>query len=111
MKKRKLPVSVFELVAYITTGLMGLWALTYICLGIACEFISSKSALYKANKSFSLSFLNQGLIILAVAVVAAVVVLLVNAKKSDRDFEKAQRRAARLAKDNKVIDAEVETAE
>ena len=108
MSKKNLPISKFELVSYIVSGLFGLWALTYISLGIACEFISSKSALYKANKAMSLSFMKQGFIVLAVAVVIALIVLLVNAKKSDRDFEKAQRRAARLAKDNNVIDAEVE---
>lgn len=112
MKKNKLPVSTFELVVYIVTGLLGLWSLVYISLGIACEFIEYKSALAKVNRSFSIGFLSQGFIILGVAAFVALVVLLVNAKKSDRDFEKAQRRAARLAKDdNKIIDAEVTPVE
>ena len=54
-----------------------------------------------------MGFLYQGFLVLGIAIVVAVVFLLINAKKSDRDYEKAQRRAARLAKDN-VVEAEVE---
>ena len=46
-----------------------------------------------------------------VSVFAAVIVLVANAKKSDRDFEKAQRRAARLKKKPDVVDAETSVAE
>ena len=109
--KKKLPLSIFEIVAYSVLGLLGIWGLVYVCLGVSCEFISYKSALSETNKSFgTLGFLYQGLIIMAVAVVAATVVLLIHAKSSDRDFEKAQRRAARLAKD-KAPEAEVVDAE
>ena len=106
--KKKLPISIFELIAYSVLGLLGIWGLVYISLGVACEFVSPvKSDLYKTNASFgALSFLVQGFIILGVAAVVTVVILLIHAKVSDRDYEKAQRRAARLAKDNNVIDAE-----
>lgn len=111
MKKNKLPLSIFEIVAYSVLLLLGLWGLVYIILGVSCEFVSYKSDLYIANgKLGTLGFLYQGIIILAVAVVAAVVVLLINAKQSDRDFEKAQRRAARLAKEN-VVDVEATKVE
>ena len=111
--KKKLPISIFELVAYIVLGLLGIWGLVYVGLGVACEFVSPvKSNLYKTNESFgALSFLVQGFIILGVAVVAAVVVLLIHAKVSDRDYEKAQRRAARLAKDTPVVDVEATPSE
>ena len=111
--KKKLPLSIFEIVAYSVLGLLGLWGLVYIALGVSCEFISYKSELYVTNQSFGdLGFLYQGFIIAGVALVVAVIVLLINAKQSDRDYEKAQRRAARLAKDNNpVVDAEATPVE
>lgn len=109
--KKKLPVSIFELVAYIVSGLLGLWGLTYMSLGIAVVYISGETDLAKADASFGdFGFLGQGIVILVVATLFAVIVLLVNAKKSDRDFEKAQRRAARLAKSD-VVDVESTPAE
>ena len=114
--KKKLPLSIPEIIIYSVSGLFGLWALTYIALGISCEFISYKSALYIADEAMKggtagFGFLYQGFIILAVAVLLSVITLLVTAKKSDRDFEKAQRRAARLKKKPEVVDAEVAPVE
>lgn len=91
--------SVFEIVWYSLTGAVGLWGLTFIVLGIVCSFIPLHSALAEANvehaNTFGLGFLYWGLIILAIASVAAIIVLLAYAKKVDRDFEKTQRRTAR----------------
>ena len=103
--KKKFPLSIFEIVAYSILAALGLWGLVYIVLGVVVEFLNPvKDALYATNKSFgALGFLYQGFIILAVAVAAAVVILLIFAKSSDRDYEKAQRRAARLAKDDVVV--------
>ena len=109
--KKKLPLSIFEIVAYSVLALLGIWGLVYIALGVSCEFISYKSALYAANQSWNPGFMVQGFIIAGVALVAAVIVLLINAKNSDRDYEKAQRRAARLAKDNPVVDVEAKPVE
>ena len=109
--KKKLPVTIVELVIYILSGLMGLWGLTYLALGMACSFISHESDLYKADLHLKattgqMGFLWQGLLVLGIAVLVGVVTLLITAKKSDREFEKSQRRAARLKKNN-VVDAEV----
>lgn len=111
--KKKLPLSIFEIVAYSILTLLGLWGLTYVALGVSCEFISYKSELFKVNESFgALGFLYQGLIISGVALVVAVIILLIHAKQSDRDYEKAQRRAARLAKDTTpVVDVEAKPVE
>ena len=110
--KKKLPLSIFEIVAYTLLLLMGLWALTYIGLGIACEFIRYDTAVAEANEKLNLGFLWEGLIILGATAVAAVVVLLIHAKRSDRDFEKAQRRAQRLKKNTpEVVEAEVAPVE
>ena len=117
MKKLK-KLSLFEIIAYCVLLLVGLWGLVYICLGVAVEFISTKTAVAKADavlvSTFKIGFLWSGLIILGSAVVVAAIILLINAKKSDRDFEKAQRRAARLKKKDDVVDVEstpVEEAE
>ncbi len=112
--KRKLPLSMFELIAYGVLSLFALWGLIYVSLGIACEFISYKSGVASADTVLKgvfggVGFLWGGIIILAVTVVVAVIILLANAKKSDRDYEKAQRRAARLKKN--VVDAEVAPVE
>ena len=110
--KKKLPLSIFEIVAYSILALLALWGLVYIILGFTCEFISTKSDLYKANANFgTLGFLYQGFIILASSAVVAVIILLIHAKTSDREYEKQQRRALRLAKDNVVVDVEATSTE
>ena len=111
-KKLKLPLSIFEIVAYSLLLLLGIWGFVYIILGFVCEFLSPfKSALAAqniaiANNTAGMGFMYQGFLIAGLAILAAVIILLANAKKSDRDFERQQRRAARLAKDNKVVDVE-----
>lgn len=111
--KKKLPVSIFEIIAYSITGLLGLWGLVYIALGVACVFVNYKDALVEANAKLNLGFLIEGVIILAVATVVTVVVLLIHAKTTDREFEKVQRRAAARANrrfgnsEEVVVDAEV----
>ena len=59
-------------------------------------------------KLFGLGFFGWGLIIFSIGAVIAIVVLLIYARNTDRDYEKAQRRAARLAR-NRVTPAENET--
>lgn len=117
MKKKLKQLSIFEKIAYCILLLLGLWGFTYTLLGFVCEFLSVHSGLRYANNYvknvFGTSFLACGLIVLGVSVVAAVIVLLINAKKSDRDFEKAQRRAARLKKrpEEEVVDVSPEKVE
>ena len=119
MKKKKLKLSLFEIIAYSALLLVGLWGLVYACLGFACEFVRYDSALAVANKNikatFGLSFLWWGIIIMGIAVVIAIIILCIFAKQSDRDYEKAQRRAARIKKsfteEPKVVDAEVTPVE
>ena len=122
--KRRLPLHPFEFVWYTLTGLVGAWGLTYIVLGLVAQNLPVKSeddGLVKANaefaKTFKLDFFGWGLIILAIAAVAAVVVLLLFSNKVDRDYEKNVRRAQRMAQmeaeeakleKEEAIDAEVE---
>ncbi len=47
--KKKLPVSIVELVIYSLAGLLGIWGLVYISLGISCIYVDYKSALYEAD--------------------------------------------------------------
>ena len=103
-QKKKFPLHPFELVWYILCGLVGIWGLTYIVLGLVEQNLpisTENSELTKANlviiEKFKLGFLPWGLIILAIAAVAIVVVLLIFSAKVDRDYEKNVRRAQRLA--------------
>ena len=127
---KKFPLHPFELVWYILVGLVGIWGLTYIVLGLVASYLPIRTedpGLVKANDKilelFKLDFLGWGLIILAIAAVAAVVVLILFSNKVDRDYEKNVRRAQRLAQleaeeekeenieEQKIaIDAEIEKA-
>ena len=106
MKKTNRKVSVFEIVWYTLTGLLAVWGLTYIVLGVVARNSRADSAIAKASsgyaKAMGLDFYGWGLILLAIGVVLMVIVLLANAKKADREVEKQQRRAARLAAANAV---------
>lgn len=112
-KKLKLKISLFELISYCVLGALAIWGLVYIILGFVCSTALryDSGLLIRDNemKANGLGFLSQGIIILAVSIVVAVIILLSCAKKSDRTFEKEQRRAARLnyAK-NTIIEAKVE---
>jgi len=98
-KKNKLPVSIFELVWYPLCGLVILWGLAYIILGLVTKY-NNITALTDFNasftKQFGLGLYFWGLIIVAIGAVAAVVVMLIFAKTFDRATEREQRRSARL---------------
>lgn len=99
MKKTNKGTKIFEIVWYTLCGAVALWGLTYTVLGLVSNELRSKELLSQANQviadTFGLGFFGWGLIILGIVTVAAVIVLLVFAKRVDRDFEKTQRRAAR----------------
>lgn len=127
--KKPSPLHPFEYFWYILTGLVGVWGLTYIVLGIVIQNIPDKAedegiklVNTQFTKTFGLDFFGWGLIILAIAAVAAVIVLLVFSNKVDRDYEKNVRRAQRLAQleaeelkeeqeQQEIIDAEVAPVE
>ena len=98
-KKFKLPISIFELVVYTIGGLIAIWGLVYISLGLSVNFLRYDHDLVKTNADFiantnGMGFLQQGILILSLAVIALTVFLLGYAKKADRQYEKEQRRAA-----------------
>src|SRR5574344_1938833 len=105
-KKSQLKISIFELVAYIVTIGVALWGLTYIILGLFARFLPVGSDLALADatieKLFGLGYFYWGAIILSIAAVSLSLVLVLYAKKNDRQAEQETRRAARLAqiKDN-----------
>lgn len=109
MAKKKLPVSIFEIVWYAICALVILWGLTYVVLGLVNkfnDFSSLKSFCADFESSFKLSLYFWGLIIISIAVVAGVVVMLVYAKTFDRAADREQRRSARLnalKKEEKVV--------
>lgn len=118
MKMAKSKKPIFEIVWYTITGAVALWGLTYVVLGTICSFIPLDSGLAEANNAivnnFGLGFLYWGLIILAIASLAAIIVLLSFAKRVDRDFEKKQRRSLRrsgLTESETTADEIIDAAE
>ena len=112
--KKKFPLHPFELVWYPLCGLVGIWGIVYIVLGLVAlnlPVTAEDGDLVKANakiaKTFGLDFFGWGLIILAIAAVAIVVALLLFSNKVDREYEKTVRRAQRMAQ----LEAEVEKEE
>ena len=98
-KKFKLPISIVELIVYTLSGLMAIWGLVYISLGISVNFLKYDDQLVKTNAALiagtnGMGFLQQGILVLFVGVAVAVVFLLSYAKVADRQYEKEQRRAA-----------------
>jgi len=107
--KRK--VHPFEVVWYSITGAVGLWGLVYIVLGVICRFLKSDNALAKANvyigKTFGLGgYFWWGIIILAIALFAFLIVALIFASKADGVADKASKHAARLARLKEIDEQE-----
>ena len=114
--KRKLKVK--EYVIYIGCGLFALWGLTYIVLGLLANYLplpDSSNPLKGADtvikNNFGLGFFGWGLILFGVFAAIGAIALMVFAKDVDKDYEKSQRRAARLKRnvaEEEVVDAKVE---
>ena len=108
--KKKLPVSIFELVWYPICALVIIWGLTYVILGLVTKY-NNINALTEFNanftKQFGLGLYFWGLLIIVIGVVAGVAVMLIFAKTFDRATEREQRRSARLnalkKDDDKVV--------
>ena len=110
MAKKKLPVSIFEIVWYSICALVIIWGLVYVILGLVNKYndLSALKEFETGFKStFGLALYFWGLIIISIGVVAGVVVMLVYAKTFDRAADREQRRSARLnalKKEEKVVD-------
>ena len=111
MAKKKLPVSLFELVWYPICIAVILWGLTYFALGLISKYfdVSGLDSFCKGFKSmFKLDIQFWGLIIIAIGAVCGCVVMLGFAKTYDRAADREQRRSARLSalnqKEEKVVD-------
>ena len=115
MAKKKLPVSLFELVWYPICIAVILWGLTYVVLGLINQFndFTTLGSFCKDFKNyFKLDIYFWGLIIIAIGVVAGVVVCLFFAKTFDKAADREQRRSARLnalKKEEKVVDTQEAT--
>lgn len=110
MAKKKLPVSIFEIVWYIICALVIIWGLAYVSLALIDKY-NDLDSLHKFiinfKNTFGLSLYFWGLIIIAIGVVAAVTVMVIFAKTYDRAADREQRRSARLnaikKEENKVV--------
>lgn len=111
-QKNEKKLAVVEWVFYPLAGVLALGGIALMILGLITDYATSSSsslAVYQAEAP--LSFIGWGIITLALGVLLGVIVLLVFAQKSDREIEKASRRAARLGKslvnNDAIVDAEV----
>ena len=104
MAQKKLKISIFELIWYILTGGIAVWGLTFITLGVIVRNIKADTDLAKADAAWKAAmktnYFVSGIILLVAGVILAVIVLCIFAKSADREVEKQQRRAARLAAAN-----------
>lgn len=113
-EKKHLKISIIELSCYVVFGGLALWGLVYTVLGLFAAYLpipDTSNPIKQADNTirqlFGLGFFGWGLILFGVFMCAIVVTLMIFAKGTDRDYEKNQRRAARLQR-NKVVDATVE---
>ena len=95
-----------ELVGYIISGVIAMFGLVLIVLGIVernMDVVPSKNFLYQSDLrvqtalGIKLSFWEWGLIFMALGVVIAVIILCIFAKKADREVDRKLRRQARAA--------------
>lgn len=113
-KNKKKELTLLEKISYPVLCALMLWGLTYTVLGLIADNLqvaSSSNYLKQASneiaKLFGLGFFGWGLIIFAIGAVLTTILLLVNARSTDRDYERAQRRAARLAR-NRAVENETQ---
>ena len=109
MAKKKLPLSIFEIVWYSICALVIIWGLIYVVLSLVDKY-NDLSSLHEFTlnfkKTFGLALYFWGLIIVAIGVVAGVVVMIIYAKTFDKAADREQRRSARLSalkKEEKVV--------
>ena len=107
MAKKKLPLSIFEIVWYSICVLVMVWGLVYVILALI-DGANNLTDLHKFmgnfKKTFGLSMYFWGLIIFAIGVVAGVTVMIIYAKTFDKAADREQRRSARLSALNKKED-------
>lgn len=88
-------LSLKELILYGVSALIALIGLIFLILGIVADNLGVTSSLYKVQSGFPWRYL--GLILIAVAVIFAIIVLSVFAKKVDRISDREARRKQRLS--------------
>ena len=110
MAKKKLPLSIFEIVWYSICVLVMIWGLVYVILALidgANDLTNLHKFMGNFKKTFGLDMYFWGLIIFAIGVVAGVTVMIVYAKTFDKAADREQRRSARLSgitkKEDKVV--------
>ena len=105
--KKKLPLSIFEIVWYSICVLVMIWGLVYVILALidgANDLTDLHKFMGNFKKTFGLDMYFWGLIIFAIGVVAGVTVMILFAKTFDKAADREQRRSARLSALNKKED-------
>ncbi len=107
---RKLKLKKTELSLYVIGGLAMLASLVMFVLDIVAFSVSADNSLRMAEKE-TMDFLYIGLILIGIGAVIVVITLLAHSYTTDKEHDKAQRRAQRLAytqKDEKEVISEGE---
>ena len=112
---------ILEYIIYGTFGALAVWGLVYIVLGLLASNLPMpdasnplKSADTVIKAKFGLGFLGWGLILFGVFGASTALALIYFAKDVDKDYEKKQRREARLKRNvevapkEEIVDAKVE---
>ena len=117
---QKKKIKLAEYIVYGTFGALALWGLVYIVLGLLANNLpipvsqnSLKTGDDVIKSNFGLGFFGWGLILFGVFGVACALALVYFAKDVDKDFERKQRREARLKRNveqpkEEVVDVKVE---
>lgn len=106
--KKNHRISWKEWTFYAIAILIALFGLSLMITGIVGDNlgVSLENNLIKAAEKdfiatgFAMNFRNLGLVIIALGALVAIITLMVNAKKSDREHEKQLRRQERLSSDS-----------
>ena len=119
--KNKKTKKIVELVTYCTFGALAVWGFVYIVLGLLADNLPLpvasnplKSADEVIRSNFGLGFFGWGLILFGVFGVVLALAFVYFAKDIDKDYERNQRRAARLKRNvvsdtkEEVVDVKVE---
>jgi len=118
-ERKKKILKTREIVFYAITGFIGLVGLVFIVFGIVGDHLPVKASdnwviisekAWLSNLS-GLGYRFWGIILIVAAAVLSAIVLTVSAREGDRDTERAQRRAQRLAIEAEPLPAETPSEE
>lgn len=102
-------ISTKEFIWYAVCGIVAVFGIICMVFGIIGYYLPANNFIREFEGKLPFELRYWGIIFMAVGVVVAIIALVVNAKKADREVEKKIRREQRLAAQNSM-DIEVKSA-